>query len=324
MNIYDIAREAGVSISTVSKYLNNKNIRPELKERVEAVVKKYNFKPNALGRGLAIKSMKTIAVMVVDIRDPYYAQAAFEIDRSLSPQGYRVIMCNTLGSVENSVTYLDSLLDISVDGIVFIGSIFNVLNDHADVLTKLQNIPVVCFNGKLNVPRCSEIYVDDKLGIYEITKYVASKTNKDICYIQYLKTHSATLKKDGYLEAMEELNREPIIYYTDNLYDGLTPTKKILEDDINLGGIISGEDLISLSASNYLISKGYKVGKDIFITGYNASVLTDFSPVHLTSVDNRQVEVSNECAKALIKMMKDKTYKVKMSFKPGISYKESA
>ena len=99
MNIYDIAREAGVSISTVSKYLNNKNIRPELKEKIEYVIKKYNYVPSAVAQGLVSKSLKLIAVMVVDLQVSYYAAAAYTIDKTLSKLGYRVIICNTLASL---------------------------------------------------------------------------------------------------------------------------------------------------------------------------------------------------------------------------------
>lgn len=324
MNIYDIAKEAGVSISTVSKYLNNKNIKPELRERVEAVVKKYNFKPSALGRGLAIKSMKTIAVLVLDIRDPYYSDTAFEIDRVLSPKGYRVIICNTLGSAKSSTTYIDSLLNINVDGMVFVGSVFNFLNDYPEVLKKIGDTPVVCSNGKLNVKRCSEVYVDDFKGVYDMTKYVLSKTSGKIAYIKYFNTQSANRKTNGYLKAIEEDNKTPYVYCIDNINDGAIPTEAIIKDHADIKAIICGEDLVALSAINRLIKAGYKIGEDVLVTGYNASKYCDLSSVHITSVDNKVQEISNICAVTLEQMIDNKDYSTKVVLEPSISIKESA
>ena len=69
MNIYDIAAEAGVSISTVSRVMNHKgNVNPEMKKRIEEVLKKYDYKPSAIARGMVSKTMKTVAVLVTDIR----------------------------------------------------------------------------------------------------------------------------------------------------------------------------------------------------------------------------------------------------------------
>ena len=67
MNIYDIAAEAGTSISTVSRVLNNKgNVNPKIRDRVEAVLKKYDYKPSAIARGMVSKTMKNIAILTVD------------------------------------------------------------------------------------------------------------------------------------------------------------------------------------------------------------------------------------------------------------------
>ena len=163
MNIYDIAKEAGVSISTVSKYLNNKSIRPELKERIEYVINKYDYVPSAVAQGLVSKSMKIVAVMVVDIQISHYAAAAYAIDKTLSAFGYRVIICNTLGDEKNSIRYIDSLIKINVDGIIFIGSIFNFLNKYEKVLKKIDDLPIICNNGHLDTNNCHSVYVDDKM-----------------------------------------------------------------------------------------------------------------------------------------------------------------
>ena len=95
MNIYDIAAEAGVSISTVSRVMNKKgNVNPEMKRRIEEVLKKYDYKPSAIARGMVSKTMKTIAILTVDLRIPQHAKQVYIIEREFIQKGYNVMVCN--------------------------------------------------------------------------------------------------------------------------------------------------------------------------------------------------------------------------------------
>ena len=90
MNIYDIAKEAGVSIATVSRVLNNKGtVSAATRARVEAILKQNNYTPSAIARGMVSKSMRTVAVLTVDIRVPHYARTAYTIEREFSRRGLR-------------------------------------------------------------------------------------------------------------------------------------------------------------------------------------------------------------------------------------------
>ena len=107
MNIYDIAKEAGVSISTVSRVLNNKsNVKEDTRRKVEAVLEKHDYRPSAIARGLVSSSMRTVAVLTVDIRVPHYARTAYTIEREFSRRGYEVMLCNTGGELEEAAKYL--------------------------------------------------------------------------------------------------------------------------------------------------------------------------------------------------------------------------
>lgn len=324
MNIYDIAKEAGVSISTVSKYLNNKNIRPELKARVEAVIKKYNYVPSAIAQGLVSRSMKTIAVMVVDIRLPHYSSAAFKIDMTLSPLGYRVIICNTLGDVKNSINYIESMLKINVDGIIFVGSIFNFLNNFPDLLHKLDDIPIVCNNGKLKTKKCVSVFVDDKLGVATATKYLISKGRKNIHYIQYLETKSATLKADGYREVVEKNGLPARIHHTSEFFEGgYKLMSEIISNREPIDAVICGEDLVAMGAISCLKEANIVVGKEVDVIGYNASEYTNLCDPRITSVDNLIEKASMEAAQKLLKLLEGTEVK-DSCFEPVLIRKNSA
>ena len=128
MNIYDIAKEAGVSIATVSRVLNNKGtVSAATRARVEAILKQNNYTPSAIARGMVSKSMRTVAVLTVDIRVPHYARTAYTIEREFSRRGYEVILCNTGGDRGETLRYLQVVNQKQVDGIVLVGSVFDTI-----------------------------------------------------------------------------------------------------------------------------------------------------------------------------------------------------
>ena len=97
ITIYDIASEAGVSVSTVSRVLtNNANVRPEKKEKVQQLINKYNFKPNAMARGLTDPKNKVIGIIAADVRNVYYANIFVACETEARKAGYRVLLCNSL------------------------------------------------------------------------------------------------------------------------------------------------------------------------------------------------------------------------------------
>lgn len=153
MNIYDIAKEAGVSISTVSRVMNKKeNVNPATRKKVEEILEKNNYTPSAIARGMVSKTMKTVAILTVDIRVLHYSRTAYTIEREFSRRGYEVLLCNTGGELSETVKYLRTVQEKKVDGIVLVGSVFNTLCKKEEIGKLLKNTPVVLADGKLELP----------------------------------------------------------------------------------------------------------------------------------------------------------------------------
>ena len=128
MNIYDIAREAGVSIATVSRVLNHKDtVRADTRAKVEKVLKRCSYAPSAIAQGMVSKSLHTVAVLTVDIRDSHYARTAYTIEREFGRRGYEVILCNTGGDRAETLRTLQAVAQKQVDGLILVGSIFNTI-----------------------------------------------------------------------------------------------------------------------------------------------------------------------------------------------------
>ncbi len=292
MNIYDIAKEAGVSISTVSRVLNHKDrVNPETKRRVEEILEKYDYKPSAIARGMVSKSMKTVSILTVDIRVPHYSRTAYTIEREFSRRGYEVTLCNTGGEVEETEKYLRTVLEKKVDGIVLVGSVFNTICKKPEISSLLKKVPVVLANGKLELPNSYSVLVDDRYGVALAVEHLIQKGHQELYYLKDMNTVSAQLKCEGFLSEMEKhgiQDAEKRVLETElSIEGGMRAVEKLLAEKREITGIVCGEDMTAAGAVKALLRHGFRVPEDVAVTGYNNSEYARICEPQLTTVDNK-------------------------------------
>lgn len=329
MNIYDIAKEAGVSISTVSRVLNNGKTSEKIRQQVQLVLDKYNYKPNAMARGLVVKTMKTIGILIVDVRVNHYANTAYIIEQEFRERGYNVLLCNTGGSMENNIKYINMLSERHVDGLVLVGSIFNEIEKEPDVMKSLENIPVVMANGHLSLPNSYSVIVDDYFGIKLAVEHLYERGHRKILYVQDMETASAKDKKKGFVGTMREYglyNGENNIVFTTKygLEGGKEVVRKILKSNIEFSAIVFGEDLTAIGAMKELKDNGYHIPKDVAITGYNNLDYALITDTELTSVDNKYSLLAHFSAQLLINLIEKRDSTASLSIKPSLVVRKSS
>lgn len=287
MNIYDIAKEAGVSITTVSRVLNGKrNVNSETRRKVEAILAKHNYVPSAIAQGMVSKSMRTVAVLMVDVRIPNYARVAHVIESECAHRGYNVLMCNTGDVHSDSMRYLEILSRRQVDGIIMIGSVYSELLDSPTISNLMQRIPCVVVNGKL--PGAFSVMADDFSGISSVVEYLIQKGHTQIAYIQNDDTDSAFRKVSGYQTVLRRHNLTPYILECENSLEGsMECALHFLENQNDCTAIVCGEDLIAAGFVKVFSQKGVRIPDDIAVTGYGDSLYGKICEPSLTTVDNR-------------------------------------
>ncbi|MDL2324920.1 LacI family transcriptional regulator [Ruminococcaceae bacterium OttesenSCG-928-A16] len=327
MNIYDIAKEAGVSISTVSRVLNNKsNVMPATREKVQAVLDKHSYTPNAIARGLVARSMKTVAVLTVDVRVPHYARTTYIIERAFSKLNYHVLVCNTGGELEEARRYARLLAERQVDGIVLVGSIFNKLGQDEEVAACLHNIPVVSANGQPGLPNGYSVLVDDVQGIELAVEHLAQKGRQNIVYVKDLDTDSAQLKQQGFYTAMQKRGvknaKNRVIKAEYGLAGGEEAAAQIVA--LRPDAVVCAEDLTAVGVMKGIINAGLKVPEDIAVIGYNNSEYSVICTPELTTVDNK-VEMSALFSVQLLESLieKDESFS-SMSIQPELVVRQSS
>lgn len=327
MTIYDIAKAANTSPSTVSRYFNNKKIKEETKKRIEQILKDSNYTPNAMARGLVSKKTKTIGIILIDIRLPHYAEAAYELECQLRDLGYNIIISNTHGNIEKTVDSIKNLKNYHVDALAFLGSIFTKLNETAEILNLLKDIPVLMVNSNLSLPNAYSLLVDDAYGIEICVDYEVKKGRKNLFLIIDSDTTSSKNKVLGFNRALKKFNLEyeNHVIYTPikGVQGGIYAYEEIKKRTLDCDVILCAEDILAVGIVNHLEKLGITPGKNIDVIGYNNSTYSEITVPSLTSVDTRPTHQATLMVEMLLKMLTNKLV-TSLTFKPELVIKETA
>ena len=176
MTIYDIAREAGVSASTVSRVINNKpGIKESTRKKVQKLLDEYNYTPDVAARGLVMQASKFIGILIEDIRVSHHTESAYVIEQEMTRQGYTCITFSTGADSKRKAQYIEILEQRRVEGAIFIGSMFGTEAVRQSVEQHLSNTPVVIVNGALDLPNTYSVLIDEERGTEECVALLPKK-----------------------------------------------------------------------------------------------------------------------------------------------------
>lgn len=312
MNIYDIAKEANVSIATVSRVLNNKpNVSDESRKKVLRVLSNSDYKPSALARGLVHNTSNYVSVIIEDIRHSHYISIAYYLEQSIKELGYDCTISNCKAAEIG--TLLSSISVQRPRGIVIIGSVFsNSLTEQA-ISEHVSNFPVIMINGNLHCVNVTSIFPDDRGGIALAVDYLCEKGYRDIFFVKDNTTWSSENKYEGYQAAMAAngLGKEACVLTTTNSLEGGTAVaQEFLKEHYKPGcrkALVCSEDVTASGCLQELLRHGVKVPEEVAIIGYDNSDICKFSTPNITSIDSRPDVVGSEAAWILGRMSSDST-----------------
>ena len=187
ISIYTIAKEAEVSPATVSRVLNGSaKVSEEKRARVQALIEKYSFTPNALARGLSSVETKVIGLMVSDIRNPFYATLVVECEKAANERGYLMMLCNSLGSNEMELYYLEKFNSQQVDAVIQIGGkVDELISDtgYVEHVNKIASSMPVLINGKLDGADCYQVNIDEGQAMELLISFLIRNGHRDIALL---------------------------------------------------------------------------------------------------------------------------------------------
>ena len=182
--IKDIAKIAGVNVSTVSRALSGSSeVGEETRKRVEQIAKELLYLPNYSARALAGKGTRLIGMIVPEISSNYYAQIVNNVENELNDKGYTLIVGTTGFETKKEVENLEMFIGRKVDGIIFAGMVGSEAGEYLEKLNKKVNIPVVFFEPISKTPKQDSILIDGAFGIKLAVSYLVELGHKSIGFI---------------------------------------------------------------------------------------------------------------------------------------------
>ncbi|NLJ57546.1 MAG: LacI family transcriptional regulator [Tissierellia bacterium] len=306
VTIKDVARLAEVSISTVSRVINDsKPVSPEVRKRVLKVIEETGYKPNDVARSLVTRRSYLIGVIVNNLAESHVADIVRGIEEIGKMYGYDILLCSAYSSKETQEKYLQLLDRKQAEGLFLVGYRFD-----EDIIKLAQsfNKPCIFFTRNVN-DKMNYISIDCHAAIYEMTNYLIKEGHKKIIYASDFedRTTAENEKIDGYLKAIEdnELNFSRIQVVGSNKHGKAYELGKTLLKEIDdFTAIVCSTDEIAIGIMDCFLDNGIKVPDDISIVGFGNIREGKFVRPEITTIGEPYYDVGAVGMRMLIKVIK--------------------
>ncbi|WP_409291375.1 LacI family DNA-binding transcriptional regulator [Peribacillus sp. SCS-37] len=306
--IKDVAREANVSIATVSRILNGQpGYSKKTKEKVLRVIEEMGYHPNAVARGLINKRTHTIGVMFPYLTGSLVTELLRGIESAASRHGSSIIVCHTGSDREKTKKYLKVLNEKRVDGIIFTSE---VLEDEFHSYIDKMNVPLVLLSTKSDNFSAPYVRVNDEAAAYSAAEYLIKQGHTKLGMISGREEDiiAGQPRINGFLKALKDYGislKEGNVICTEGFGfpEGITGLKRLLENDPGVTGIFAASDEMAIGAISAAHHCGIKVPDDISIIGYDNIDLAQMSIPPLTTVAQPFAEMGETAGEMLLNML---------------------
>ena len=306
-SIKDVAKEAGVSIATVSRVLNDIDVvNEETKKKVQEAIKKLGYRPNIVARSLKTQRTRTIGIIVPDISSQVYPEIVRGAEDVANIYKYNVMLCNSDCDGEKEKEYLKVLKEKMVDGVLYMSS--SLEQDTLDLINELdiKTILVETSNKDNALPSVS---IDNVSGAYEATKYLLDKGRKNIAFIGISKNDKNAwgMRFEGYEKALTEAGlevKEELCFFQNlKIKSGKKGVSELLARGCKFDGIVCASDEIAMGAINTLRENNISVPKDVSVIGFNGIEMANTFYPTITTIEQPMYDMCSVAMRMLIKLL---------------------
>jgi LacI family transcriptional regulator len=306
VTIHDVAQDAGVSPTTVSRYLNNRiELPPATSARIDAAIKRFNYRPNLLAKRLSTGKSEAIGLVVPEIREPFFAEIASAVEEEAERHGYTVFMSYTRGDRGREIASLNRLHDRHFDGLIMMtntpddGTLARLISARKNVVLIDEDIPGV------EVPR---IFVDNEPGAHAATRHLIAAGHRDIAYLRGPAGLFSVLEREaGFRRAMAEANL-PVHpgYIRGGSFSqelGRHSVLGLLDLDNPPTAILASSDNLAIGALRALRQRGIAVPVQMSLITFDDMPMTELVEPALTAIHQPVQALGRRGFEALLALM---------------------
>lgn len=341
ITIKEIAKKSNVSVSTVSRVLNNHpSVSPSKRAKVQAIIEKEGFQPSMLARGMVSNKTKTIAVVVSDVTNPYFTSLVSEIELASSKEQYSLLLFNTMtagrqkkadGSFIERDTF-HTILEKKVDGVIILGGEIDRDTPQPEYLAALeqlnQQVPVLIVGQKQENSSCSFLERDLQKGIFLSVQHLLALGNRRIGFIGGEKGVKITTQRVEAFEAVLSLYSrfDPSLIYLSDFYteDGYQSMTAMIQQQETLpDALLAINDSVAIGAFRALTDHGLNCPKDIAIASCDSFPNGDYQIPRITTINQHNQFLGKLAVKRLLKLINEEPLETIELHSPDLIIRES-
>lgn len=315
MTIKDIAKISGVSVSTVSRVLNNHpDVSEDVRHKVMAVVEEYNYIPNNSARALGQSKTDNIGLIVRGISNPFYTSIIHEIEQDIEKAGYTLVM-QQIGSCDDELLAGAMMeRDKRLRGLIFLGGRLDSTKEQiAGIGVPFVNCSSNNAYGTLDADSYSSVSIDDTQTAYEAVKELYKEGHRRIAVLLARPDDGSVsqIRYEGYVKALTEAGMAPdkdLIISVDsyNIADAYHGTKKWLEKGIAFDAIFAIADNLAMGAMRALREKGIDVPGQCSIVAIDGIEVSEYMAPALSTYCQPMKELGRTSVELLIDLIEKK------------------
>lgn len=308
--IRDVAADAGVSVGTVSKVLNNLYVKPGNREKVEASIKKLDYRVNTYARGLKAQQTHTVAILIPDLINPFFAMLVNDVEQVLAALGYRLLLCDSHNNADRELAYLNMARQNKVDGLIALT--YSNLDEYLEA-----GLPVVSIDRHFSRQGICCVSGDNAEGGRLAAQQFIKTGCRNVIYIRNgSNLENETLKRgQAFLEACRKagLSAEAMDFGEETTLqkEGVRRIHAFLEEIVRDGrceydGIFASSDVHAAVILKKLRELGVSVPRQVQLIGYDGLRVLNVGDYVVSSIEQPVQEMAVACADVLLKLIEKK------------------
>ena len=303
VTLFDIAKEAQVDVSTVSRALNGRpGVRKEVRERILEAAARLNYRPNLVARGLVTGRSNTIGLLVSDIRNPFFAESARGAEDAAQQAGHDIVLCNSDLDPAKQMRYFLSLLDKRVIGIVM-NSVAPLSPTDQDLIAS-SGTPVVLLSRAPLSPVFSSVTCDNEGGGFLAGEYLARLGHKVVAHLTGSVHHPNLDERwKGFVKGMERAGSgiKPVLLAGTHHSRGASEmVDRLLRNYPKVTAISAGSDAMAFGAARALYCAGVRIPDDMSLIGFDDVEHSSIMHPPLTTISAPIYEMGKAAVEVLI------------------------
>jgi DNA-binding LacI/PurR family transcriptional regulator len=309
VTIRDVARESGVNVSTVSRALNNEyGVHQRTRERVIAAAGRLNYRPNLVARGLVTGRSHSLALIVSDIRNPFFAEVARGAEDAARAGGCDLVLCNSDLDAAKQMQYVKSLLEKRVDGILM--NSVAALDRGEQAQLAACGVPIVLLNRSASSRAFSTVSADNEAGGVLAARHLLKLGHRKIAHLSGPRHHgNLSDRTRGFVRVLQSGRRpvKPIVLHGSFHFEGGQElAQKVLRDHPKVTAIFAANDVMAFGAARAILSRGLRIPDDISLVGFDNIEFSSVMHPPLTTVHQPKYEMGQAAVEILLRMARDK------------------